>query len=129
VALLERVGECSREYVGLVRLALLTDAESPILDRVGFVLRRFNVRHASEITSWLNLAHDLLDKMEELPFRAVSTNPKLYEEIEAVTDRFRAEIVDATQDLEEELVILLNAILPTLELPPSSVLFADKADS
>jgi hypothetical protein len=128
VALRERVGECSREYVGLVRLALLTDAESPLLDRIGFVIRRFNVQHASEVASWLNLAHDLLDKTDELPFRAVSTNPKLYEEIEVVTDWFRAELVDATQGLEEEIVILLNAILPTLELPPSSVLFADQAD-
>ena len=126
--LLERVNEYSREYIGIMRMALLTDAESPVLDRVGFIIRRFSNRHASEIQSWLDLAQDLLDGRDDLPFSDVITTSISYEELDSVSDRFRLELVEATRGLESELVILLNAILPTLDLPPSSVLFMDKTE-
>jgi hypothetical protein len=128
-ALLERIGECSREYVGLIRMASLTEAESPLLDRVSFAIRRFNFRHSSEIPSWQLLACDLLDKTEALPLDPKIGKPELYDEIEAACDELRHDLVRVTEGLENEIPVLINAVLPTLPMPPSAALFADKASS
>ena len=125
-ALLERISEFSREYVGLIRLALQTDAESPLLDRVSFALRRFNLRHVSEIPLWQLLARDLLDEAEALPFDEKIGNPKLYNEIDAACEELRRDLVKVTDGLESEVIMLMNAVLPTLPVPASSVLFTEK---
>ena len=128
-ALLERIDECSREFVGLIRLALQTDAESPLLDRVSFALRRFNLRHIVMIPAWQALARDLLDDAEGSPHETKAGSAKLYNEIDAACDELRRDLVEATDGLESEVIALINAVLPTLPVPASSVLFADKAGS
>ena len=125
-ALLERISEFSREYVGLIRLALQTDAESPLLDRVSFALRRFNLRHVSEIQSWQLMARDFLDEAEALPLEAKIANPELYNEIDAACEELRKDLVKVTDGLESEFIMLMNAILPTLPVPTSSARFTDK---
>jgi len=126
--LLERVGSCARELVGVVRLALLADAESPILDRASTVIRRFKARYVAEIPRWENLACELIDKEDDSDLHATIADSALYEEIDGVCDRLRSDLVEVVRNLEGELVLVLNALLPTLEVPPSSVLFSDKED-
>ena len=125
--LLERVGEYSREFVGLLRLALSTGAESPLLDRAWLAIRSFNAEHEKEISRWLTFACDLLDQSDEM-LRVAKNHFAEYAEIDEACDRLRHELVDATRGLEDELITVLNAVLPTLEAPQSSICFTDEQD-
>jgi len=122
-ALLERAGEFTREYVGLVRLALAAGAESPLLDRVAFVLRKFKVQYAAEIPVWQAQACELIEDSEAMPIHVAINKPPQYEEIDAICDRLRQNLVEATEGFQHEIPILINALLPTLQVPPSAELF------
>ncbi len=119
----ERVGEFAREYVGLARLALLAGADSPLLERTSFVLRRFKVQFATEIPVWLALASELLEGSENLPIHASLATLADYEGIDRVCDRLRLSLVKAVEGLEDEIPALINALLPTLTVPASHTLF------
>jgi hypothetical protein len=121
--LLDRVGQFTREYLGLIRFALLAGAESPLLDRVAFVLRRFKVQYAAEISAWRAMADELLDGSVDVSIHAPIAKPPQYGEIDAVCDRLRQNLVDATKGMEDEIPVLINALLPTLPVPQSAVLF------
>ena len=123
--LFERISEYSREYVGLLRLAKLCGAESPLVDRVTLIIHRFRVRYASEIHSWQILAHEFLDEMEEMSPHYAMTQHARYEEIDKACDHLRQNLTSAAKGFEQEFVTLINAVLPTLEVPASSALFID----
>jgi hypothetical protein len=107
-ALLERIRKCSREYVGLIRLALLTDAESPLLERISLTVQQFNLRYLSEIPSWQRLARDLLDGVVVSPLDPKIANPKVYAEVDAASDELRQDLAEVTVGLEGEIVMLIN---------------------
>jgi hypothetical protein len=127
--LLERVGQFTREYLGLLRLALLAGAESPLLDRVAFVLRRFKFQYAVEIPGWRVLADELLDGSADVPIHTPITKPPQYGEIDDVSDRLRQNLVDATKGMEDEIPVLINALLPTLPVPQSAELFTGEIET
>jgi hypothetical protein len=127
--LLDRVGQFTREYVGLLRLALLAGAESPLLERVSFVLRRFKVQYAAEIPVWQGLARELLDGTADLPTYTALPEPAQYGDLDSICDRLRQNLVDATTGLESEIPALIDALLPTLRVPASAELFAGNLET
>ena len=127
--LLDRVGQFTREHLGLLRLALLAGAESPLLDRTAFVIGRFKFQYSAEIPVWQRLAEDLLDSSVDVPIHTAIAKPLQYGEIDAVCDRLRQNLVDATKGLEDEVPILINALLPTLPVPESAELFTGNIET
>lgn len=127
--ILERVGDFSREYVGLIRLFSLAGAESPLIERVSFVIGRFKFQHAVQIPFWQALARDFLDAADQVPLTTAITKPATYGEIDAICDRLRQDLIDATVGLEDEIPILINALLPTMEVPVSAELFTTEIDT
>jgi hypothetical protein len=122
-AVLERVGEFSREYLGLIRLASIAGLQSPLVKRVSFVVRRFQIQHAPEIPAWQEWARDLLDNPGDIPIDTPIARPARYGEIDGVCDRLRHDLAEATQGLEDEIPGLINSFLPTLRAPQSAELF------
>ena len=127
--LLERVDDFAREYVGLIRLFSLAGAESPLIERVSFVIGRFKLKHATKIPVWQNLAHDFLDKSDQVPLFGAITKPDTYGEIDAICDHLRQELIEATKGLEHEIPILINALLPIMEVPVSAEFFTTETDT
>jgi hypothetical protein len=127
-AVTARLGEYAREYVGLMRLAALAGAESPLIERVFIVLQRFKRAHALKIVQWQALARELLDDPKVVPRPPTTLTPTSYEEIDEVCVRLRQDLVEATLGMQDEIYIIIDAVLPTLEAPQSSFLFTDKAE-
>lgn len=126
-AVLDRIGEFSREYLGLVRLASIARVQSPLVNRVSFVVRRFQVQHAPEIPGWQEWASELLDNPGEIPIDTPIAKPAKYGEIDSVCDRLRSDLAQATQGLEDKIPTLINSFLPSLRAPQSAELFTGKA--
>jgi len=115
----EHVSEFAREFVGLARLALLAGAESPLLDRTIFILRKFKIQFSAEIPAWLALAQELLEGSEHIPTHAAIAIPTEYERLDCVCDGLRTNLAKAAEGLEHEIPALINALLPTLTVPIS----------
>lgn len=127
-ALLERIGEFARDYLGLCRFASISGHDCPLTKKISAVFDRFQRQYPFNIPSWQALAQRHLDGTVDTCISSPILQSREYNEVDSVCDLLRSDLIEATQGMEEMIPAMVNSFLTTLKAPESAYFFTNDID-